>query len=117
MNRFIESVTSNNGHVNVGISNYTPYYTPVDSKPLDGHVRTRNGGFEYYDANMQKWTPLPGDVARIDLTGMADNAISWVYEKMAEEARLKELAEKYPALKTAKEHYEIIKVMVQNNEN
>jgi hypothetical protein len=34
---------------------------------------------------------------------------------MAEEQKLKELCEKYPGLKQAKEKYEIIKALVEND--
>jgi hypothetical protein len=69
-------------------------------RPSAGLVRFNNG-FEVYDGN--NWARIDGAYPTVELDLSARAAIQWANEKMAEEERLKKLAETNPALKDAVE--------------
>jgi len=85
-----------------GQSYNTPY---IDmSRPSAGMVRWNNNQFEVYDGG-SSWIPIGGNgSAMISLQHNADSAIMWVERKMQEEACLKTLAERHPALADAIDH-------------
>lgn len=111
--KFIEDVSSGDG---IYITNYahTPYYSPDAAILNDGVVRTRHGGLEYYDAKIDAWMPLPGMTIRVSMDPASAYAVAWVQKKMVEEENLEKLLKNYPSLKQAKENYELIKALVQN---
>lgn len=113
-NTFIETVESGDANIYVRKTAYTPYYAPDDKNLHDGSIRTNRGGLEYYDASNSCWLPLPGADVKVELGPHIEMVLQWAYKKMDEEEKLKQLAEKYPALKQAKENYEIVKAMVYN---
>jgi hypothetical protein len=113
-NRFIENIVSGDSNVYVSTNGYTPFYYPDDKNLHDGSVRTRGGGLEYYDAKYNAWLPLPGCESKIEISPHVQIVLEWAYKKMAEEEKLKVLTEKYPSLKQAKENYDIVKALVQN---
>ena len=77
--------------------------------PGAGMVRYNNGILEAFDG--YSWINISTYVD-VSLLPPATTAIVWAQEKMAEEARLQALMDKYPALKTAKDNYELIKTLV-----
>lgn len=111
-NKFIETVNSYD--LQISVSSYTPYYRPDDKNLHDGSIRNSQGGLEYYDAGNNCWLPLPGANVNINLGPRVEMALEWAYKKMAEEDQIASLVKKYPALKSAKENYEIVKALVQN---
>lgn len=114
MPMYISNLVSYNRELIVNTHSATPYYNPDNTNFYDGAVRTCKGELEYYDAKAKCWYPLPGLVANIDLHTNMNVVLNWAMKKMDEEEKLKKLAEKYPALKQAKENYEIVKALVQN---
>jgi hypothetical protein len=113
-NRFVETITSGDSSIYATTTSHTPYYTPDDKNLHDGAVRTTRGGFEYYDVNRQCWFPLPGADINLTVGPQFQIVLDWAMRKMNEEEKIKKLAEKYPALKQAKENYDLIKAMVEN---
>lgn len=113
-NKFIENIISLDASIFVITNSHTPYYNPDDKNLHDGSVRTRGGGLEYYDAKYNSWLPLPGCEARIEISHHVQTILEWAYTKMQEEDKLNALVEKYPTLKQAKENYDIVKALVQN---
>ena len=113
-NHYIQSVSGGTG-VFASVSPSYSSHCPDDTKPQDGFVRNNNGSFEYYNANNNFWKPMHGDNLYISLDPDIVAITEWAKEKMAEEARIKELAEKYPALKKAKENYDVVKALVEND--
>lgn len=113
-NKFIETITSVDSNLFITSNQYTPLYCPDDNNLNDGSVRTCNGGFEYYNANSSCWFPLSGANVNIELGPHVETVMRWAFKKMAEEEKLSELAKKYPALKQAKDNYEIVKALVQH---
>jgi hypothetical protein len=63
-----------------------------------GNIRfnTTIQGLEVYDGTM--WHPIMMDTVSVSLTGDAVDAIGWVNQKRVEEHKIKELAEKHPAV-------------------
>lgn len=111
-NKFIETVNSYD--LQISVSSYTPQYGPDDKNLHDGSVRTCRGGLEYYNAGSNCWFPMPGANVNINLGPRVEMVLEWAYKKMAEEDQIESLIKKYPALKIAKENYEIVKALVQN---
>jgi hypothetical protein len=71
-----------------------------------------NGNLEVYSDG--SWISTDELIA-IQLPDGTQNVLQRARKKMAEEQKLKELCEKYPGLKQAKEKYEIIKALVEND--
>lgn len=87
------------------------------NRPSAGLVRFNNG-FEIYDGS--SWIRMDGAYPTVELDLGAQAAIRWANEKIAEEKRLKELAETNPALKDAidalhraEEQVKIVAALVQ----
>lgn len=114
VNKFVENVTCRDMGIYGTITDHTPYYIPDDKRFMDGVVRTSRGGLEYYDAEVGDWFPLPGSEVNLEIAPHIKVVLDWAYYKMEEERKLGALVAKYPALKQAKENYDIIKAMVQN---
>lgn len=113
-NKFVEEIKCNDMTIYGVITDHTPYYIPDDKRPMDGVVRTNRGGLEYYDAGVGDWFPLPGSQVSMELGPAARTVLDWAYIKMQEEEKLDQLVAKYPSLKEAKQNYDIIKAMVEN---
>jgi len=100
----IKNIYINGPYITVdsGQSYNTPY---IDmSRPSAGMVRWNNNQFEVYDGGTS-WMPIGGNgSAMIGMSGNAVGAIMWAEKKMHEELRLKELAEKHPAVADAVAH-------------
>jgi hypothetical protein len=113
-NKFVETVNSSDASIYVTHQGYTPYYNPDDKNLHDGAVRTKNGGLEYYDTKYNNWMPLPSTDVKIEIAPHVQVVLDWAHLKMKEELELEQLVAKYPALKQAKENFEIVKALVRN---
>lgn len=87
------------------------------SRPSAGLIRFNNG-FEVYDGS--NWLRMDGAYPTVELDLGAQAAIRWANEKIAEEERIKRLAETNPALQDAiealqraEEQVKIIAALVQ----
>ena len=69
---------------------------------------------EYYDFDCEAWFPLPGQETTVEIAPHFQSALNWAMDKMFKEKQELELMEKYPALKTAKQNYETVKALVEN---
>lgn len=114
MNKHVENIECNDGSIYGVITDHTPYYTANDNLPMDGVVRTNHGGLEYYDATSHCWLPYPGSEVKLELASHYQDVLNWAMDKMFKEKQELELMEKYPALKTAKQNYETVKALVEN---
>lgn len=100
------------------MSSSMPYVTANlnDVRAVDGDVRFNNNQVEVYSCGAWLVVASPS----VDIQLMPDDraALTWAKNKMSEEEKEKEkeLIAKYPALKSAKEKFETIKALV-NNEN
>jgi hypothetical protein len=105
-------VTTNNGATN--------YMNNFSGAQGLGNVRfnTTLQGLEVYDGSM--WQPILMDTVHLSLTQDAQDAIAWANHRRVEEMKIKELAEKYPAVadqltavREAEEKLRMITLLVQ----
>lgn len=93
----------------------TPY---IDStRPSAGMVRYINNNLEIYDGS--SWMIMQSSYPQVELSGEVQMILNWARTKMAEEARVKELAAKHPtvadaleAVKQAEEQVKIVAALV-----
>jgi hypothetical protein len=94
-----------------------PYIANNTNDPSHGAVRYRESNFEIYDSFNKTWITYFGETANITLEPRIHILLEWVEQKMQEEHRERKLLETYPALKTAKDNYELIKALIKNENN
>lgn len=98
--------------VNYSFSVFQPA-APTTGREVDGDLRLNNSQLEVF--NNGCWTVLGDQSFGINLSPRGQEVLQWAEQKMCEEQRLQELCEKYPALKEAKDKYEMIKALVEND--
>jgi len=84
-----------------------------DPRAMDGDVRYNNDAFEVYASG--NWCQVVSNVADVSLKNEDVVALTWAKTKMLEEEIEKELMDTYPALKKAKENFNTIKALVEND--
>lgn len=91
-----------------------PYVPMNSSNPMQGMMRVNGSNLEVF--NGSTWTAVALGYPNVALTGAAQSAIAWAQQKMSEEASIKELAAKHPAVadavNTINEAYDKLKVIV-----
>lgn len=87
-------------------------YVPLPVSATPGTVWFHNDSFHVYTGS--NWQALITPSLQIGLDFPTYEAILWAKRKMAEEAIEAALLEKYPALKSAKENYNLIKNLVKD---
>lgn len=75
---------------------------------------TNTNTIEVY--NGMTWYNIDTNV-KLDLSDNAKQALSWAYDKMGEENRLKELMARHPGLKDLHDKFEMMLVLCQQEEN
>lgn len=97
-----------------GSYNSIPYVPPNTNNPMQGVMRVNGNNIEVFSGS--SWTQLGMSYPTISLNGAAQSVINWAQAKMAEEASIKQLAEKHPAvadaMNTINEAYDKLKVIV-----
>jgi hypothetical protein len=101
------------------ISGNTGYSAPyIDAtRPSAGMVRYLNNNLEIYDGS--NWMTMQSSYPQVEFSGEVQSILAWARGKMAEEARVKELADKHPtvadaleAVKQADEQVKIVAALV-----
>ena len=77
----------------------TPYIDTT--RPSAGLVRYNNNNLEIYDGS--SWVIIQSSYPQVELSGEVQSILNWARGKMAEEARIKELAAKHPTVADALE--------------
>lgn len=112
----IRNITAGYG---IHIGGHAGYSTPyIDAtRPSAGMVRYLNNNLEIYDGN--NWMTMQSSYPQVELTDHVQSVINWAEKKMAEEARISELAAKHPtvadalaAVKQAEEQVRIVAALV-----
>jgi len=87
-----------------------PYTCNGEERGVEGEVRAINGQLKVFNGSM--WEQVHNDawVDSIDL----GTVVEWAKQKMEQELREQALAEQFPAFAKAKENYELIKRLVEN---
>ena len=114
----IRNITAGYGiHIGGNTSHSTPYIDAT--RPSAGMVRYLNNNLEIYDGS--NWMMMQSSYPQVELSGHVQSVINWAEKKMAEEARIAELAEKHPtvadaieAVKKAEEQVRIVAALVDN---
>jgi hypothetical protein len=90
----IQGISAGYGiHINNGYSG-SPY---VDQYKYDaGRLRMINNTMEVY--NGSSWVAITNGITNVELSGDVVEVVTWAKKKMAEEAKFKALAEKYPEI-------------------
>ena len=111
----IKEVIGGGPFVNVsGGSNYNPYINMNNTSAGLTRWNGNTNNFEVYDGST--WFQLHSNVVNVALTGEATSAISWALAKMEEERKLNELMAQHPGLRDAHEKFEIMRVLVTQEE-
>lgn len=120
----IKHITTGSGlQVNSSYSNWPSFYNTVSGtgNSLIGQVRYNGSSqnMEVYDGT--NWLTLTASYPTIDLAPHVQAVVHWAQTKMAEEARLKELAAKHPAVADAlaavaeaEEQVQVVVALVDN---
>ena len=111
----IKNLTAGYGIHISGNSYNTPYIDAT--RPSAGMVRYLNNNLEIYDGS--NWMTIQSSHPQVELSGEVQSILAWARGKMAEEARVKELADKHPtvadaleAVKQAEEQVKIVAALV-----
>lgn len=87
-----------------------PFTYNGDERGIEGEVRAINGKLNVYNGSMWKEIRTTAFVDDFDLK----TVVEWAKQKMEQELREQQLADQFPAFARAKENYEIIKQLVEN---
>jgi hypothetical protein len=94
----------------VHVNHQVPYTPNGFERGADGEVRAINGQLQVYDGS--RFVPIHTSafVDSIELGTVVD----WAKQKMEQELREQALAERFPAFAKAKENYDMIRMLVEN---
>ena len=87
-----------------------PYTYNGEERGVEGEVRAIQGQLKVY--NGSAWTPVH-TTAWVDSMELG-TVVEWAKQKMEQELREQALAEQFPAFAKAKENYDMIRMLVQN---
>jgi len=116
----IKHVYASGPYITTANNQATNYMNNYSGAQGLGNIRfnTTNQGLEVYDGTM--WHPIQMGTVSLSLTPDAVDAIGWVNQKRVEEMKIKELAERYPAVadqlaavQEAEEKLRMITLLVQ----
>lgn len=112
---YIYSSSGNYLQVTSSGSANSVYINHNPNNPMQGMIRLNGSTMEVFDGSYWRAMGTNGS-ADINLTGNAVAILKWAEKRMLEEARLKELSERHPAIKDAVDRLETtmdeIKVLV-----
>lgn len=118
----IKGVNSGNGvQITGGYISWPQFYnnSSASSNTLVGQVRYNGSSqnFEVYDGS--SWLMMANSYPTVELAPEVQSVLNWARMKMAEEARIRELASKYPtvadaleAVKQAEEQVRVVAALV-----
>jgi hypothetical protein len=92
------TIGQSGGYISSGTNGYVPYVSPNTSNPLTGMVRVNGNNLEVFDGS--SWMQM-GSYADVSLSQSAIAALDWCQRKMVEEAKIKELCNRSPAVADA----------------
>lgn len=110
----ISGIVPNGKYVTVSGGTSNPYISP--GAVGAGMVRWNSNMncMEVSDGN--SWKLLTAGSASIGLSGEAEMLLDWAREKRAEEQQMQEMMDKYPALKKARDNYDLIWNLVKDEQ-
>ena len=87
-----------------------PYTCNGEERGVEGEVRAINGQLKVFNGGMWEQVHTTAFVDNIEL----GTVVEWAKQKMAQELREQALAEQFPAFARAKENYDMIRMLVEN---
>lgn len=96
--------------IRVIISQGLPYTSNGTERAHEGEVRAVNGQLQVYNGAMFEPIQTSAWVDDIDL----ETVVDWAKQKMEQELREQALAEQFPAFAKAKDNYDMIRRLVEN---
>jgi hypothetical protein len=108
-------VTSGSSHIVVFPMSQRPFVNMYNGQLNVGAVRYNPGSslLEVYDGT--SWQQYRDD-STVDLANETKVTLDWARQKMLEEQNLKQLMERHPGLKDAHEKFEIMRILVTEEE-
>ena len=94
----------------VHVSQQVPYTCNGHERGIEGEVRAINGVLQVHNGSQFIPIHTTAWVDSIDL----GTVVEWAKQKMEQELREQVLAERYPAFAKAKENYDMIRRLVEN---
>ena len=94
----------------IHVNHQIPYTNNGTERGVEGEVRAINGELRVYNGSMFVPIHTSGWVDNIEL----GTVVEWAKQKMEQELREQALAEQFPAFARAKENYNIIRMLVEN---
>jgi len=111
----IKGLTGTGGVAVSGGNTALPYVGANPSNPMTGIIRVHNTDLEVF--NGSAWQMLPSYYSTVGLDQEILDIIQWARKSMHEEEKIKVLMEKHPGLKSAREQFEIMKILVTQENN
>ena len=106
---------SGGSHIQVtGASGFAPYVNM--SNPSAGMVRYNGNSqnLEIYDGS--SWMAMYSSAANVSMDYEVQTILNWAKQKMQEDQRLKELAEKHPGIEDLRQKLAVMVALVQQQE-
>jgi len=113
----IDSIHSSSPYITIGGSSASTYVNGYSGAQGVGNMRynTSMQKMEVFDGN--NWMQLNMSSPSIGLSGVAQSAIDWAFNKMNEESALKARMERHPGLRQAYEQFQIIDILTKEAGN
>ena len=113
----IKGLLGNSGIKVSGGDTSVPYINQNTTNPMTGMMRVWGTDTQVFDGI--SWLHMNSSYATVSLEPELQVLLDWGRRKMIQEQDLPSLMEKYPGLKDAKEHYDIMLALVSdhNKEN
>lgn len=112
----IKNISSSGKYVIVnGGTSSTPYISPGAVGAGMVRYNPNTSSIEISDGN--SWREIGASYASVELTPEAESLLDWARMKRAEEQRMQSMIEKYPALKKARDNYDLIWNIVKDEQS
>lgn len=109
-------LTSNDNSIMITYSSSSGPYVNAsysDARAIDGDVRYNNNNFEVYSNGC--WMMVGEESTDVQFSQRWKSVLEWAEKAMEAETEEKELLERSPALRKAKENYDMIKALIEND--
>ena len=109
----IKGLLGNLGITVSGGDTSVPHIYQNTTNPMTGMMRVWGSDTQVFDGT--NWLNMNSSYATVSLDLESRELLVWVRRKMLEEQDLQSLMEKHPGLKDAKDRYEVMLALVQEN--
>ena len=97
----------------IGGDTSVPHIYQNTTNPITGMMRVWGSDTQVFDGT--SWLNMNSSYATVSLDSESQVLLDWARRKMVEEQDLQLLMEKHPGLKDAKDRYEVMLALVQEN--